>query len=246
MFVNQYVGFFFRDDPTLALWITNILSIWISNKIQEERVIEVNSQVQTPAKLKCHNSLENVKDSLPSSVERKRRQREGWERGREEKGVPRESEGEQAVLAGPWLRARPQLFMRQCTCQEPTDKHNSKAERKSNSASVGNAHNAPGGTHLGPFLCCFQINREQGYLSTAWFSSRAKSCWNHLCLCVWGFFCPPSSLYLLAPFSAEIFRTGGFHLFKVHYLTVSFTLAIMPFESFKSTVSLCWSPTCLH
>lgn len=156
----------------------------------------VHAQCQIPLKQKWHNILKTVKDSLLSSVKRKRRQREGWGRGREEKGVPRESEGEQAVLAGPWLRARPQLFMRQCTCQEPTDKHNSKAERKSNSASMGNAHNAPGGTHLGPFLCCFQINREQGYLSTAWFSSRAKSCWNHLCLS-WGFPPPPSFIYLL-------------------------------------------------
>lgn len=141
---------------------------------------------------------QDLKDSLPTSVKRKRRQREGWERGREEKGVPRESGGAQAVLAGPWLRARPQLFMRQCTCQEPTDKHNGKAERKSNSASMGDAHNAPGGTHLGPSLCCFQINREQGYLSTAWFSSRARSCWNHLCLS------SPPPLYLSVPFPVEI------------------------------------------
>lgn len=164
-------------------------------KLKSNKSFLGNSQSLIPLKLKCHNILKTVKDSLPSSVERKRRQREGWEKGREEKGVPRESEGEQAVLAGPWLRARPQLFMRQCTCQEPTDKHNSKAERKSNSASVSSAHNAPGGTHLGPFRCCFQINREQGYLSTAWFSSRVKSCWNHLCLCV---FPPhPPFIYLL-------------------------------------------------
>lgn len=83
------------------------------------------------------------------------------ERGAKENGVPRESEGEWVVLAGPWLCASPQLFMRQCTCQEPTDKHNSKAERKSNSASMGNAHNAPGETPLGPFLCCPLINRTR-------------------------------------------------------------------------------------
>lgn len=159
--------------------------------------------------------MKTVKDSLPSLVKRKRRQRQGWERGREEKGVPRESEGEQAVLAGPWLRARPQLFMRQCTCQEPTDKHNSKAERKSNSASMGNAHNAPGGTHLGPFLCCFQINREQGYLSTAWFSSRAKSCWNHLCL---SGVLPPLPLFTCSFFCRDP-CASGFHLFKAHYLS---------------------------
>lgn len=62
----------------------------------------------------------------------------------------------------------------------------------------GHAHNAPGGTHLDPFLCCSRINREQGYLSAAWFSSRAKSCWNSLCLFFVFFFSPP--LYLLASF----------------------------------------------
>lgn len=152
------------------------------------------------------------------------RQWEGWarDRGRKKKedwGKVRE--WKQAVLAGPWLRARPQLFMRQCTCQEPTDKHNSKAERESNSASMGNAHNAPGGTHLGPFLCCSQINREQGYLSTAWFSSRAKSCWNSLCL-----FAPTPPALFTCSFLGRDVGTSGFHLFMAHYTTVSFTLCL--------------------
>lgn len=150
-------------------------------------------------------------DSSGKENETKRfreRSREGETEQREDWGKAKERE--QAVLAGPWLRARPQLFMRQCTCQEPTDKHNSKAERKSNSASVGNAHNAPGGTHLGAFLCCSWINREQGYLSTAWFSSRAKSSWNSLSLFFWVFFI----------FTCVFFGRGvgasGFLLFMAH------------------------------
>lgn len=203
-------------------------------------------------KLQCHNifKTESVKDWLLIPVERKVRQRDlgKVERGRERKKEDwgKAKEREQAVLAGPWLRARPQLFMRQCTCQEPTDKHNSKAERKSNSASMGNAHNAPGGTHLGAFLCCSRINREQGYLSTAWFSSRAKSCWNSLCL--FGFFSPHFIYSLL--FLAEILVPVGSifswlisPLFRSLYFS---ELAIMPLVLFKSTASLCWSPTCLH
>lgn len=151
------------------------------------------------------------------------RSREG-EKQKEDWG--KAGEREQAVLAGPWLCARPQLFMRQCTCQELTDKHNSKAERKSNSASVGNAHNAPGGTHLGPFLCCSRINREQGYLSAAWFSSRARSCWNSLCLFVF----PP--LYLLASFLAVMLVPVGSifsWLISLLYQSLDFSeLAIMP------------------
>lgn len=194
--------------------------------------------------------MDSVKDwlSVESSWKESetKRLREGWERGRKEKeDWGKVKEREQAVLAGPWLRARPQLFMRQCTCQELTDKHNSKAERKSNSASMGNAHNAPGGTHLGPFLCCSRINREQGYLSTAWFSSRANSCWNSFCLFV---FFPP--LYLLASFLAEMLVPVG-SIFSwlisplFHSLYFS-QLAIMPLVLFKSTASLRWSPTCLH
>lgn len=168
--------------------------------------------------------------------ERKVRQREGFEKLKAR---------EQALLAGPWLRARPQLFMRQCTCQEPTDKHNSKSERKSNSASTGNVHNAPGGTHLGPFLCCSRINREQGYLSTAWFSSRAKSCWNSLCLFV---FFPPHP-YLLAFLAEMLVPVGSSFSWLITPLFLSlyfYELAIMPLVFFKSTASLCWSPTRLH
>lgn len=200
---------------------------------------------------KCHAifKTKTAKDWLLNPAERQsetKRLREGWQRGRNKRRTEGKQKRERAtVLAGPWLRARPQLFMRQCTCQELTDKHNCKAERKSNSASVGNAHNAPGGTHLGPFLCCSRINREQGYLSTAWFSSRAKSCWNSLCL-----FVPLTHfIYLFLFLAAMLVPVGSIFSWLISLLFRSLyfsELAIMPLVLFKSTASFCQSPTCLH
>lgn len=134
--------------------------------------------------------LEVYEDGMLSAVERRDKGKVNREGGKGKQSSTGKWRREWVVLAGPWLCASSQLFMRQCTCQEPTDKHNSKAERKSNSASMGNAHNSPGETPFCPFLCCPLINREQGYLIAAWFSSRAKSWWNHLC-------CPPTHFIYL-------------------------------------------------
>lgn len=216
-----------------------------------QRAAHYGSGIISP-KLRCHNIFETDKDQLKGKWDKetwgglREGERERKKRELRESEKEKEWEREQAVLAGPWLRARPQLFMRQCTCQELADKHNSKAERKSNSASVGNAHNAPGGTHLGPFLCCSRINREQAYLSTAWFSSRAKRCWNSLCLFV---FFPPYFIYLPLFLAEMLVPVGSIFswlispLFRSLYFSET---AIMPLVLFKSTASLCWSPTCLH
>lgn len=103
----------------------------------------------------------------------------------------------------------------------------------------GHAHNAPGGTHLDPFLCCSRINREQGYLSAAWFSSRAKSCWNSLCLFFVFFFLTPSlfTRFLLAGLLVPVGSAFSWLISRLFGSLYVSNWAFMPIMLVKSTVA---------